>query len=379
LSFALSVVNAGRRQIATIDPSSVKVTVTPTNALGGPTVDVAGDGKFLNLTPNTPYVPGSDGNVTFTITGSWLQDFTRSGLSLTGGTKGGDFTTTFTARVATSNPTPPTLTEPTFDADGIVTAAGTQWELERLALPLPTILPSYNQIGFDSLHYVLSRVEPGVVWMEGATLASDSNTTVIDPTTRSTLALSETFSNGLLTLQNQDGLSVEVTNITIPMRTFYIGTQLGPDGNSVSGARLTGSTICKGVPIYGTFLELLGLCNPTTDLLAVAGASLFVTFAGGPVPSVSDLGTVTLTGSGSTVTATLTGTTLQGAAHSASILVVGPDGTPLPVPYGLNTTKVSDASGTLETVTLSLGSITLTAGSHAYLMIDAVPVVRRSL
>ncbi|MFI5300665.1 MAG: PQQ-binding-like beta-propeller repeat protein [Polyangiales bacterium] len=379
LSFALSVTASGRRQIATIDASSVKVTVTPTNAAGGPTVDVAGDGKFLNLTPNTPYVPGTDGNVTITLTGSWLESFTRDGLRLTGGTKGGDFTTTFTTKVVTASTTPPTLTEPAFDTTGTIAAAGSRWELKRLALPLPTILPSYNQIGFDSLHYVLSRVEPGVVWMEGATLATDSNTTVIDPTTRSTLALSETISNGLLTLQNQAGLSFEVTNITIPMRTFYIGAQLGADGNSVAGARLTGSTICAGVPIYGTFLELLGLCNPTTDLLAVAGASLFVTFAGHAPPSVSDIGTVTISASGTTVTATLTGTTLKSADHSASILIVGPDGQPLPVPYGINTTKNADASGMLSTVVLSLGTQTIATGSHAYLMVDALPLVKKSL
>ena len=33
------------------------------------------------------------------------------------------------------------------------------WELSRLAAPLPTILPSYNQIGFDSLHYLVGLVE----------------------------------------------------------------------------------------------------------------------------------------------------------------------------------------------------------------------------
>ena len=35
------------------------------------------------------------------------------------------------------------------------------YELSRLSIPLPTVMPSYNQIGFDSLHYLLGTVRAG--------------------------------------------------------------------------------------------------------------------------------------------------------------------------------------------------------------------------
>ena len=82
-----------------------------------------------------------------------------------------------------------------------------------MSLPLPTILPSYNQIGFDSLVYLVGFVEgtgsSGTAWMAGAKYPPGQTQPVIDPTTGTLLPLSFTYDGGLLTLSNDNGLSVD--------------------------------------------------------------------------------------------------------------------------------------------------------------------------
>src|SRR5262249_20745728 len=98
-------------------------------------------------------------------------------------------------------------------------AAGV-FELSRISLPEPTILPSYNQIGFDSLHYLIGLVEgsstKGIAWMAGAQLIQGQTGAVIDPSTQTLLPLSLTYTGGLLTLANKHGLTVDVQNALIP-------------------------------------------------------------------------------------------------------------------------------------------------------------------
>ena len=72
-------------------------------------------------------------------------------------------------------------------------APGTAWEVSRLALPLPTILPSYNQIGFDSLHYLVGIVESDATGGASPGWPAPSSTpttsTVIDPATQALFPL----------------------------------------------------------------------------------------------------------------------------------------------------------------------------------------------
>ena len=74
-----------------------------------------------------------------------------------------------------------------------------------MAAPLPTILPSYNQIGFDSLHYLIGLVEGDAPatpsrGSSARKLAEGSNTTVVDPATRVLFPFQVTYDGGALTL-----------------------------------------------------------------------------------------------------------------------------------------------------------------------------------
>ena len=78
-------------------------------------------------------------------------------------------------------------------------------------------------------------------------------------------------------------MSVKVTNIVIPFQSFRMSVALGGDSDmfvDMGPVRMTGSTICADIATYGSFLQQLGLCNPTTDLLSVVGAANFTALRG---------------------------------------------------------------------------------------------------
>ncbi len=141
LAFTLLVRAAGRTQLDILDSASLSVTVTPSVPV---TLALAGDGKFVTITPTTGFTPDANGNVTVALAGNYLTDLTRTGLKLSGGTVGGAVSGTFTFALGTPGAYPLAAPIPTQPGD----PAGI-FEMSRISLPLPTILPSYNQIGFD--------------------------------------------------------------------------------------------------------------------------------------------------------------------------------------------------------------------------------------
>ena len=151
------------------------------------------------------------------------------------------------------------------------------YELSRLSLPLPTVLPSYNQIGFDSLHYILGTVQSqgtkGVAWMVGAKLPDGGGPSVVDPATQALFPMAFEVSNDLATLNAASGLEVQIMSFTLPFDSFRLALGFQPSGDPTGTAELAGSAICGGIPFYGPFLQQLGLCNPQTDVIRVLGAA----------------------------------------------------------------------------------------------------------
>jgi outer membrane protein assembly factor BamB len=370
LVLSLVVRAGGHDTLAVLDPSAVQVAFEPAADV---TTEVAGNGRFLTITPNQPLTAAADGTVGVTVTAGTLVGLDRAGLKLSGGTPGAPVTTTFRAMLTPANPSPVALQVP----NGV-------WEVSRLALPLPTILPSYNQIGFDSLHYLVGLVEGSnghaVAWMAGARLASGENRTEIDPATRALFPLDVSYAGGFITLANQDGVSVEVMNAVIPFRTFRMAAALGADGSAAGPLRMTGSTICGYIAVYGLFLQKLGLCNAKTDVLSVSGAAQLTKFTGATPPDPTAVGTVAFASAGGAVTATITGGSLKTADHVAGILLVdAATGKPVTLDYGLTTQRSSDASGLLTSVSIPIAGKTVPPMVRAYLMVDVFPAANATL
>lgn len=244
-------------------------------------------------------------------------------------------------------------------------------------------MPSYNQIGFDSLHYLLGMVEStnghGVAWMAGAKLLETENRTAIDPATKALFPLEVTNDGGLVTLVNLDGLRVEVMNIAMPFKSFRISARLGTDGAAIGDAALSGSTVCGGIDFYGPFMQQLGLCNPQTDVILFAGAATFkpyVAASGAPIA----VGDVSFAATKDAITATLTGATVKPDEHLAAILVVdAATGKPVTLGYGLDTTRTTTSNGALATVSVPTTGHTLPASMRVYLMIDAASAAKGTL
>jgi outer membrane protein assembly factor BamB len=358
----------GHDTLALLDPATVTATIDPPAQFS---VDVAGNGKFLTITPTAPLTAAADGTVTIAVSAGYLVAPDRAGLKLSGGTPGGNVS--FSMQ--------PTLNPP--QATPLPLAPGTTWQVARIALPLPTLLPSYNQIGFDSLQYLVSIVESdgsghAIAWMAGAKLDA-GNATVIDPATQALFPLQVQSDGTFLTMINQAGVSVKVTNIVIPFQSFRMSAALGADGNGSGPVRMTGTTICADIATYGSFLQQLGLCNPTTDLLSVVGAANFTIYAAPPIDPAS-VGTATFAGSATSVTATLSGTQLVAAQHVASLLLVdATTGAPISLDYGLTTKVVADGAGLISTVTVPLAGHTLPASVRVHLMIDTASVATGTL
>ena len=244
--------------LAILDSTNVTATVTPATPLD---IVVSGDAKVRDARPPDAVYPRPRRDRRHQRDGPVPGEHAALGLKLSGGTPGGTAQLSFNATVNPAGTAP-------------LSVAST-WTVTRLSVPLPTVMPSYNQIGFDSLVYILGLAEidgtSAVGWMVGGVSDAQGNDSV-DPATEAILPLSVAIDGAILTFNAPGGITVEVTEINIPFTTFRMNFQLGTQGQGPTGtAALFGGTTCSEIPTYGTFLEGLGLCNPTTDEILVRG------------------------------------------------------------------------------------------------------------
>ena len=303
----------------------------------------------------------------------------RVGLRMTGGEPGGTFEETFEFHVEqpTADVLPLEIPANPGDNAGVI-------EMHRLAAPLPTLLPSYNQIGFDSLHYLIGFVEGSpensIAWLVEARPTGPDGQSEIDPATRGMFPFTARWSGGLLTFENRDGLSLEVMNVVIGFDTFQVAVALDQSGDALGPAVVSATTICGDIPLYGVFLQRLGLCNPQTDILAAFGATLIRRHEGGVQPPPQGLGDVTMEASATQVTAVVSNSSLRLDEHSFAILLVdATTNSPISLPYGPTMQREADQDGNIRTVVLPLLRSSEPTDVRAYLMVGTYPAHRAEL
>lgn len=370
LAFSLYVREAGDTMLALLDSENLTVTSDPPADLR---VEVSGDRRFLTVYPSEGLVPDASGNVVVRVTGQYLVNPERKGLKFSGGTVGGTFDESFPFQVRAPEASPFAMQIPSSPGE-----AGSVWEIYRLAAPLPTIMPSYNQIGFDSLHFLLGIVEGTpdrfVGWVAGGMLAADENKTLIDPNTRALFPLEMRYEGGLLTAVNEGGFGVEVMSALVSFNLFRLTARLDGAGATVETPRLLVSTTCSTIQLYGPFLQTLGLCNSQTDILSVFGAALVRRHASGVQQAPPGVGDVTFERAGDEIVASVTGSSVKLEDHSVGLLVIdAATGKPLSLDYGLKTSRTAASDGTLAKVVLSVAGVDLPGQSRVYLMVDTSP------
>lgn len=369
LTFTLLDRKDGNTVLAALDRDSVKVAI-PGNS--GYRVEVGATNHFINITPVETWVPDANGNITVRVTAAYKTDLLRFGLKFFGGFKAGTLDETFTFNI----------NQPSKVANPFVSAVedGKQSVLEfsRLSAPIPSILPSYNQIGFDSLHYIGGAVAKNaagqlVMWVIGGRQNAD-NQTEVDPTAITRYPLTLDYSNGLVTIANYAGFKTKfIGSWDMPFASYRISDSLDASGQFTQDATLIAVANCDEIEFYGIGLKLIGQSDFKTGKMYVRGATKLTFWPDASAPS--GIGSVTTSLETDKVTAVFSGSSLKAADHVYSLMLTDKMGNPLPLYYTKNTSVQTNADGTIKSVMLTFDKgEALSAAANIYVLVDTYPV-----
>jgi outer membrane protein assembly factor BamB len=339
---------------------------------------LSGDGHYLFIRPDGFLEPSTEYRVR--LHGGWLDP------------EPGSFDSTLTFR-----------TRPRSRAAKLPLRVGRRnvsaLELSRLALPLPSLLPSVNQIGFDSYDLIagtIAKTKPGpggvgriLLWV----VAGQRNARGVskaDPSGNFAFPLAGSY-RGNLVMLNASEINLQFSFGPVPIRSLDFRGQLRDDGRFAPGASVYGQVTCAEVPNYSAYLYVAGVCNPN-DTLASYGTFLSRGYdeRGGANrrPAGVRAGAVTLRpptatadGEAAAVLELDRGARYRAASHLGSILLVdGATGTPVSLDYRSLTTQTADERGNLGGIRLAIPAGTsLPQQVRAYVIADVFPLAVREL
>ncbi|MFN8112751.1 MAG: PQQ-binding-like beta-propeller repeat protein [Solirubrobacterales bacterium] len=264
------------------------------------------------------------------------------------------------------------------------------FNLRRLSLPLPTLLPSVNQIGFDSYDWIagtLDRTRSGsgnrgrlLLWVIGSRERNGQR--VADPASEFAFPLTGRYVGDSVIL-DQRSFSLLFTFGRVPLDRLGFRGSFDPSLTMRPGAAVYGEVDCPAVPNLGPLLIVAGLCNDQDKLIA-SGTYLTSGYRG-PAnrrPDGVRLGDVAMTRPTATTAGSVSadlrlakGADLDAGEHTAGVLLVDAEtGKPLPLDYdGL--TKLRKAGGKITGVDVELPAGTdLPPRLTAYAIADVFPV-----
>jgi outer membrane protein assembly factor BamB len=318
------------------------------------TAQPSGDGHFLHIVPTGFLAPGRRFRVR--VEGTWSGDG-RSGVV--------DDTIRF--RTARSSRRGPPLRR------------GDAFRLSRLAVPLPPILPSLNQIGFDSYEMVVGALRASngrlLLWA----VSTKPGTSIPDRKGAFAFPLQGRYRDDALLL-SQRGLSLTFSFGDVPLRRFDLRMQMGADRRA-RGASLTAEVFCPEVPVYGPALIAIGLCNRDA-ILPSSG-----TFITGPYRGAANrrprgvrLASLRLDRAAGTVVARLAGRPLRADRHAAAILLTDAQtGAVVALDYR-KAISLGIRRGAIREVRLRLPAGTVLPGRmRAFVVADVFPLAEREL
>ena len=255
--------------------------------------------------------------------------------------------------------------------------------ISRLAIPLPPLLPSVNQIGFDSYDMIagtIAKSKPNrrgegglMLWVIGAR-RDRQGLLRPDPSGNFQFPLSGTYRRNTLALASHE-LSLQFSFGSVPLRLFDLRGQLAPDLAMRPGAGIYSETTCADVPNYSAQLRIAGVCN-SQDTLAASGTLLtgaYGSHAANRRPGGVRLASLQLTPPGA-------GKHYPASKHVGSILLTGPGGEVVPLDYRNATRPLTDAKGNVRAIQLTIPAGTqVPSPVRAYAILDVFPVGSRVL
>jgi len=368
ITLSLLVRKDGDNVLSALVRNSVQVLVSGNE---GYRVEVGATNKFVNIIPKEYWTPDASGNITVTIRADYNTNLSRFGLKFFGGTKAGTIEKSFTFRVNGGSDAANPFTTAEDGAESVI-------ELSRLSMPTPSMLPSYNQIGFDSLHYiggVLYRKANGqaVVWViEGR--QGENGKVTINPDVKTRYPLLMDYQNGLVTLSNYKGFKINfIGTWDMPFASYRIDTALNANGEFDQPATITAVANCDEIAYYGPGLKLTGMSEFKTGQMFARGACNIASWDKATMPD--GVGSVAVQLGKDAVTATFTGSSIRADEHVIGILLADKDGDPLSLYYTKNTSVVANDDGTVQSVTVSFDKgEDVSSAARAYVLVDTYPV-----
>jgi outer membrane protein assembly factor BamB len=326
-------------------------------------VSVSGDGRYVFVRPTELLPVGT----TFTVT--------VEGLVTTGGPRLGNvrlgpgdlepFSGSFDVRTGDDG----TAWEPAVGEDEVSGVS-----LSRLAVPLPPMLTSVNQIGFDFYDWIGGVVgtDPDVLWFIGARRDAQGRI-VADPSARFAFPGAGERRAGTFRWTSTD-VDLWFTFGPVPLRRFdlrgtFVGDVVRPD------AQFLAEAVCEDIPEYGALIPATGMCDPAGVI--TAGGTFLGEVAQSPaLRRVPGLRVDGINRQGSTVAAAIDAPAGYSAEqHSVSILLLDEGGMPVPLDY-YAATKVQEEDGRITGVSVTSDE-TLPDVVEAVVMTDAFPAARR--
>ncbi len=373
LTFTLFVRKDGDTLKTAIDRESLEVNVS-----GDPKfrVDVSANRQFVIITPLETWTGPEGGKVSVSLKGAYVSGMRRIGLKFFSGSRGGDFDRRFEFAV----PARGTAAHP-YRVPVNVGDPSTVFEFSRLAAPNPTMLPSWNQIGFDSLHYLAGAIEGKgntvLLWVIGGKL--ENGRTVVNPDLEARYPLTLSYDGGLATMYNYDGFKINfIGSWDMPFGRYRLATRANP----LTGAILVPGALCAialgdEIEFYGRFLKLMGMTEFDTGHMAVFGGMNMELYGRGYTTGPAGVGTVTFSADATRARADITGSSLPRDRHVYSLVLVDREsGKALPLYYTKNTGVTSAKDGTVTSVYVTYDKGQVRGDVKAYLMVDTYPAAR---
>ena len=349
-------------------------------------VQHSADGKYIYIRPQEFLSPGQ--TYRLKVDGSYYTGGMRLGNMTIGGSKSGTFGGEFNFEVKDSSQALPL----TLDAE-----RSSAFEWTRLAAPIPPMLPSLNQIGFDYIEWIVAPVlitpsdakDQGkfILWAIGAKRTEDGSL-VPDPQSDFTLPLNGRYQGADFIAIDQK-FPMPITGINIPFNLFELRGTFNADGTTSRPAAFA-STDTLSIPTFGPYLVIAGLANNWYKDMLVAGTYVTRMYDGAAnsAPAgiqVSDIAFLSAKeDSSGSVTASFAlnaGVSYPAADHRAGLVLVDPaTNEAVYMDYKANLSTAEDESGNVRSVTLILpADLAMPEKLQVYVMLDVYPIYNEKI
>ena len=339
-------------------------------------VSVSGDGRYIFIRPKQMLPATTD--YTVTVSGVATTGGPRLGNVYVGTGELSAFTGSFRVRTGDDGK----------DWNPVVGAEQTTGvSLSRLATPLPPMLTSVNQIGFDFYDWiggaVRTNADSTVMWFVGAKRDA-ADQIVADPSALFAFPVFGRDRGGTFSWSASQ-VNLWFTFGPVPLRRFDLRGTFGADGQVKANSQFLAEAVCADIPGYGPKMPFTGMCD-TQGVITAGGTFLGQTATSPAVRRVAglDVGQITLTrpsGADGSVSVPMTlapGVKYAKADHFVSVLLVDAvTGQPVPIDYYSDTTMSTDAAGNITGTTVKIpASQALPSSVEAIVMTDAFPAKR---